>query len=119
MQIRSVLHIICLIPRKLSKSNQTKPNLLPEEVDDEQLYLLKHNKHLRGLKILIELCSVECALVLNPCIKELEENIKQALNNTLKEKGKKKYIVEQMNQGQRIKKQYPLLNCEFNNCFKM
>ena len=113
--IRSVVHIIFPIPRKLSIS---KP-LLPDEVDDEQLYLLKHNKHLRGLKILIELCSVECALVLNPCIKELEENIKQALNNTLKEKGKKKYIVEQMNQGQRSKKQYPLLNCEFNNCFKM
>ena len=75
-QISSVVRIICPIPRVLSKA---KP-LLREEVDEEQLQLLKHNKHLTGLKSLIELCSGECA--------------PRPLINTLTEKGKKKYVVD-------------------------
>ena len=79
-----MVRIICPTPRVLSKANP----LLPEEVDEEQLQLLKHNKHLTGLKSLIELCSTGCALVLSPRIKELEENSKQATQQYLERKRK-------------------------------
>ena len=79
-----MIRIICFIPRELSKS---KP-LLPEDVDDKQLQFLKHNKHLTGLKSLIELCSTGCALVLSPRIKELEENSKKATQQYLERKRK-------------------------------
>ena len=77
-----MVHIICPIPRELSRSK----TLLVEEVGDEQLQLLKHNKYLTGLKSLIELCSTGCALVLSPRIKELEENSKQATQQYLERK---------------------------------
>ena len=79
-----MVRITCPIPRVLSKG---KP-LLPDEVDEKQLQLLKHNKHLTGLKSLIELCSTGCALVLSPRIKELEKNSKQATQQYLEIKRK-------------------------------